>query len=84
MFSATYARATLVGNRVTRVTNLWFKLRRRGFNQSKPFYFSLGEPDRKGNDSCRVFILYMHILYLHELVLIAKWLTRGMIIFADG
>ena len=41
MFSATYARATLVGNRVTRVTNLWFKLRRRGFNRSKPFYFTL-------------------------------------------
>ena len=47
-------------------------------------FISLGEPDRRGNDSCRVFILYMHILYLHELVLIAKWLTRGMIIFADG
>ena len=41
MFSAIYARATLVGNRVTRVTNLLFKLRRRGFNQSKPFYFPL-------------------------------------------
>ena len=47
-------------------------------------FISLGEPDRRGNDSCRVFILYMHIIYLHELVLIAKWLTGGMIIFADG
>ena len=45
---------------------------------------SLGEPYREGKDSCRVFILYMHILYLHGLVLLAKWLTRGMIIFADG
>ena len=47
-------------------------------------FISLGEPDRRGNDSCRVFILYMHILYLHELVLIAKWLTRGMIILQMG
>ena len=55
----------------------WFQLKQ----VSLP---SLGEPYREGKDSCRVFILYMHILYLHELVLIAKWLTRGMIIFADG
>ena len=26
----------------------------------------------------------MHILYLHELVLIAKWLTRGIIILQMG
>ena len=45
---------------------------------------SLGEPYRERNDSCRVFILYMHILYFHGLVLLAKWLTRGMVILQMG
>ena len=56
----------------------------RRFQPKQVSLSSLGEPYREGKDSCRVFILYMHILYLHELVLITKWLTRGMIIFADG
>ena len=55
----------------------WFQLKQVSLS-------SLGEPYREGKDSCRVFILYMHILYLHELVLIAKWLTRGMIILQMG
>ena len=45
---------------------------------------SLGEPYRERNDSCHVFILYMHILYLHGLILLAKWLTRGMVILQMG
>ena len=64
---------------------LWTKLVELMRFQPKQVNFnSLGEPSRERNDSCRVFILYMHILYLHGLVLLAKWLTRGMIIFADG
>ena len=47
-------------------------------------FISLGEPDRRGNDSCRVFILYMHILYLHELVLISEMANQGNDYFADG
>ena len=63
---------------------LWTKLVELRRCQSKQAIFnSLGEPYRERNDSCRVFILYM-LLYLHGLVLLAKWLTRGMIIFADG
>ena len=55
----------------------WFQLKQVSLS-------SLGEPYCEGKDSCRVFILYMHILYLHELVLIAKWLTRAMIILQMG
>ena len=56
----------------------------RQFQPKQVSLSSLGEPYRGGKDSCRVFILYMYILYLHELVLIAKWLTRGMIILQMG
>ena len=56
----------------------------RRFQPKQVSLSSLGEPYREGKDSCRVFILYMHILYLHGLVLLAKWLTRGMVILQMG
>ena len=55
-----------------------------GFNQSKLVYLPLVNHIVRGKIHAVCSYYICTFFKLHELVLIAKWLTRGMIIFADG
>ena len=84
MFSATYARATLVGNCVTPSYQSAVQVELMRFQPKQVNLFSLGEPYREGNDSCRVFILDMHILLLHGLILISGMANQGVVVLHMG
>ena len=47
-------------------------------------FIFLGEPSRERNDSCRVFILVMHILYVAWIIPTSEMANQGMVLLQMG